>query len=61
MFTSKQAENAITADRAKPGSFGLLGMQQRVRALGGTLRLKRARGGGVTVEVVLPAGAAAGA
>ena len=47
-------------DRQKPGSFGLRGMSERARALGGTMALSRAPGGGtiVTIEVKLTAAAA---
>lgn len=45
----------LEADRRKPDSFGLLGMRERVRALGGDLQLRTTPGGGVTVEVRLPA------
>jgi PAS domain S-box-containing protein len=39
------------ADRLKPQSFGLRGMSERARALGGTLTLSQAPGGGTTVVV----------
>ena len=39
------------ADRAKPDSFGLRGMAERARALGGTLSLSHAPGGGTVVAV----------
>jgi PAS domain S-box-containing protein len=42
-------------DRRKPESFGLLGMHERVRALGGTVRVRSRAGAGTTVEVRLPA------
>jgi PAS domain S-box-containing protein len=38
----------------RPARFGLQGMQERVRSLGGLLRLSDTPGGGVTVEVRLP-------
>jgi signal transduction histidine kinase len=38
-------------DRAKPGSFGLRGMAERVRAFGGTLNLSHAPGGGTVVAI----------
>jgi PAS domain S-box-containing protein len=41
---------------AKPGSLGLLGIRERVSALGGSLVLRRNPGGGTTVSVHLPAG-----
>jgi two-component system sensor histidine kinase UhpB len=42
-------------DRIKPGSFGLRGMSERARALGGTMALSSAPGGGtiVTIEIKL--------
>nr|WP_229261956.1 sensor histidine kinase [Duganella guangzhouensis] len=39
------------ADRAKPASFGLRGMAERARALGGTLTLSPASGGGTVVAI----------
>lgn len=45
--------------RRKPESFGLLGMHERVRALGGTLRVDSRPGEGTAVEVELPAPEAA--
>jgi signal transduction histidine kinase len=39
------------ADRAKPESFGLRGMAERARALGGTLALSHASGGGTVVAI----------
>lgn len=49
------------ADRAKPDSFGLRGMAERASALGGTLSLDHAPGGGtvVAVKIRLPAAEAA--
>ena len=38
-------------DRAKPASFGLRGMVERTRALGGTLTLSHAPGGGTVVAI----------
>jgi signal transduction histidine kinase len=38
----------------KPGSFGLIGMEERVTMLGGTFSLSDAPGGGTVVEVALP-------
>ena len=57
------------ADRAKPQSFGIRGMTERAHALGGTLTLSHAAGGGTVVAIkikvdtpreALIAGAAAG-
>ncbi|MRW86468.1 PAS domain-containing protein [Pseudoduganella sp. FT26W] len=39
------------ADRGKPASFGLRGMAERARALGGTLTLSHASGGGTVVAI----------
>jgi signal transduction histidine kinase len=39
------------ADRAKPQSFGLRGMAERASALGGTLTLSHASGGGTVVSI----------
>jgi len=39
------------ADRGKPASFGLRGMAERARALGGTLTLSHAPGGGTVVAI----------
>ena len=44
------------ADRMKPRSFGLRGMSERARALGGTMALSDAPGGGalVAIKIELP-------
>ena len=49
----------VPADRMKPHSFGLRGMSERARALGGTLDLSPAPGGGTMVTVRIRPGAAA--
>lgn len=41
----------LPADRLKPQSFGLRGMSERARALGGTLALSAAPGGGTMVTI----------
>jgi signal transduction histidine kinase len=41
----------LPADRLKPQSFGLRGMSERARALGGTLALSAAPGGGTMVAI----------
>ena len=41
----------LPADRLKPQSFGLRGMSERARALGGTLSLSAAPGGGTMVTI----------
>jgi signal transduction histidine kinase len=43
----------------KPSSLGLLGMEERVRALGGTLSVRAPATGGTTVQAVVPNGAPA--
>jgi PAS domain S-box-containing protein len=44
--------------RAKPGSFGLLGMHERLRMHGGTLRVDSRPGAGTTLEAAVPEHAA---
>ncbi len=39
------------ADRSKPRSFGLRGMNERARALGGTMAITPANGGGTVVAI----------
>jgi PAS domain S-box-containing protein len=41
-------------DGDKPDSFGLMGMRERVRAVGGTLRVDASSGAGTLVEAVVP-------
>jgi signal transduction histidine kinase len=52
------------ADRLKPQSFGLRGMSERARALGGTMALSEAPGGGtmvaIKVRLATPSGSAEG-
>jgi signal transduction histidine kinase len=43
------------ADRNKPGSFGLVGIEERVRLLGGSCSLISSPGQGTTVCVTIPA------
>ncbi len=43
-----------TASPRKPDSFGLLGMQERLRRVGGSLKLHSQSGGGTTVEARVP-------
>jgi PAS domain S-box-containing protein len=44
----------VTGEPRKPASFGLLGMQERVRALAATLRVHSEPGAGMTIEVTVP-------
>jgi signal transduction histidine kinase len=41
-------------DLKRSGAFGVLGMDERVQALGGSLRVVAAEGGGTCVEAMLP-------
>ena len=48
------ADNGVgfeQADRQKPGSFGLRGMSERAKALGGTMTLAQPSGGGTLVTI----------
>ncbi|MGK2899836.1 MAG: PAS domain S-box protein [Burkholderiaceae bacterium] len=47
----------LTGQRRKPESFGLLGMHERVRALGATLHIGSRPGFGTMIDVIVPAGA----
>ncbi|MRX08175.1 histidine kinase [Pseudoduganella sp. FT25W] len=48
---SDNGAGIAAADRGKPASFGLRGMAERARALGGTLTLSHASGGGTVVAI----------
>jgi signal transduction histidine kinase len=48
---SDNGSGIAQADRGKPASFGLRGMAERARALGGTLTLSHASGGGTVVAI----------
>lgn len=48
---SDNGDGIGAADRSKPASFGLRGMAERARALGGTLSLSHASGGGTVVTI----------
>jgi two-component system sensor histidine kinase UhpB len=48
------ADDGRGIDPQKPAGFGLRGMQERVRALGGACTLEAAAGGGTRVRVVVP-------
>lgn len=54
MRISDNGRGMSVADRRKAQSFGLLGMQERVRSLGGTLRIESQLGAGTAIEVVVP-------
>jgi signal transduction histidine kinase len=38
----------------KAGSFGLVGMRQRVSALGGEMRIESAEGAGTAIHITIP-------
>jgi signal transduction histidine kinase len=44
----------LVTGRYKPGSYGLIGIEERVKVFGGTFSLSDAPGGGTVVEVALP-------
>jgi PAS domain S-box-containing protein len=48
------------ADRRKPDAFGLLGIQERVRAHGGSMRIDAATGGGTVLDARMPLTGATG-
>ena len=48
---SDNGDGIRQADRSKPESFGLRGMAERASALGGTLSLSHASGGGTVVAI----------
>ncbi|MEO7496618.1 MAG: histidine kinase [Massilia sp.] len=48
---SDDGKGIAPADRAKPQSFGLRGMQERAEALGGAMTLAPTPGGGTTVSI----------
>jgi signal transduction histidine kinase len=54
IFSLKVADNGVGIMKHGVKSFGLLGMKERARLLGGTLRLHSEEKKGTTVTVVLP-------
>lgn len=46
----------VGSEARKPGGFGLLGIEERVLALGGVLRILPRESGGTVIDVRLPAG-----
>ncbi|MES2741299.1 MAG: sensor histidine kinase [Pseudomonadota bacterium] len=46
----------VDGDRDKPRAFGLRGMGQRVGALGGSLSVTQAEGGGTQIQIDMPHG-----
>ncbi len=61
LLISDDGKGLRAGDRQKPRSFGLLGMQERIRAFGGTLRIDSLPAAGTTIEVIVPAANAAAA
>lgn len=51
---SDNGKGMTVAERRKAQSFGLLGMQERARALGGALRIESRLSVGTTIEVSVP-------
>ena len=52
LFTS---DRGITpADLGRPAHYGLVGMRERMQAIGGTLRIERGAGGGTVVAAQVP-------
>lgn len=51
MTIADNGRGIAQADRTKPGSFGLRGMSERARALGGTMAVSDSAGGGATVAI----------
>ena len=51
MTIADNGRGIVQADRTKPGSFGLRGMSERARALGGTMAVSDTAGGGATVAI----------
>jgi signal transduction histidine kinase len=59
-FTMEIADNGVgfaAEDREKRQSFGLQGMEERLRALSGNLSIDSAPGAGTTVTVSVPVNA----
>lgn len=46
--------NAVVAEGASSGGFGLISMRERTEALGGQLRISSSPGSGTEIEVILP-------
>lgn len=51
---SDDGRGIVTADRRKPEAFGILGIQERVRALGGSMHIGSAPGSGAVLDVLIP-------
>jgi signal transduction histidine kinase len=51
---SEMLTNTAKHAQASAGYVGLVGLRDRVEALGGTVAFKSARGAGTAAEVVLP-------
>jgi len=60
LSVSDDGKGIQTQDLRRADAFGVLGMDERLRALGGSLRVVAAAGGGTCVEAVVPLSGAPG-
>ena len=51
---SDNGKGMLSGQAAGRASFGLIGVQERVKAIGAVLRIESAAGGGTTIEVTVP-------
>ena len=56
MLTVEDDGSGFAADERKPDRFGLVGLGERVRLLGGELRVETSPGVGCRIEAVIPLG-----
>jgi signal transduction histidine kinase len=54
MSIADDGQGMAALDRQKPGAFGLAGIEERMRALGGELHVHSSPGAGTRVEVTVP-------
>lgn len=54
MRITDNGQGFASTDKAQRRAFGVMGMRERVRALGGELQIKSDHGAGVTVQVTIP-------
>lgn len=54
LLVTDDGHGISAADRLKPNSFGLLGLQERLLAIGGELTVSNSAAGGVQLEALLP-------
>jgi signal transduction histidine kinase len=55
MTVSDNGRGLQPGGRQKPGSFGLVGIEERVKILGGTFAITSGSGSGTTISVSVPA------